>query len=50
MVQLSPSKGAIFVSDVGKSNEDFQPKLECRTGESQLKVDKAEKTVTRKKA
>jgi hypothetical protein len=46
-----PSTGAIFVADVGKSKEDFQPKLEMRSRRKrQLKVDKAERTVARKKA
>jgi hypothetical protein len=46
-----PSTGAIFVADVGKSNEDFQPKLEMSSRRKrQLKVDKAEKSVARKKA
>jgi hypothetical protein len=46
-----PSTGAIFVADVGKSNEDFQPKLEISSRRKrQLKVDKAEKSVARKKA
>jgi hypothetical protein len=46
-----PSTGAIFVADVGKSNEDFQPKVEKSSRRKrQLKVDKAEQTVARKKA
>jgi hypothetical protein len=46
-----PSTGAIFVADVGKSNEDFQPKLEkSNRRKRQLKVDKAEKAVARQKA
>jgi hypothetical protein len=46
-----PSTGAIFVADVGKSNQDFQPKLEMSNRRKrQLKVDKAETSVARKKA
>jgi hypothetical protein len=38
-----PSTGAIFVADVGKSNEDFQPRLETSSRRKrQMKVDKGE--------
>jgi hypothetical protein len=46
-----PSTGAIFVADAGKSNQDFQPKLEKSSRRKrQLKVDKVEQTVARNKA